>query len=159
MWENNIFVVKFCDWRASSPFVDLNIIQLESVIYLSCSYLELLLAGPCKGKIDVAADIVYTKPGTRNFRVYNTYFFRTDHFWLYQNGNHRPRFGDPLKIVQRLGEWSGLPEYLDAFLHYHEYSDVTETYTDEYLFFKGATTLVNLQVDVSIPCALYLVLG
>ena len=96
-------------------------------------------SGPCTGKFDMVFDLVRSRPGTKNSRIFNSYFFRDDHYWMYENNNQRARFGDPLLVTP---EWGGLPNNLDAFLHYWQFSLNTLTFTDEYYFFKGLYTLL-----------------
>lgn len=68
-------------------------------------------------------------------RVFNTYFFRGNSFWRYENKNSRTRYGDPRKISVN---WSGLPANLDAFVHYFETDyHVAGGIAEHYFFFKG----------------------
>jgi len=55
---------------------------------------------------------------------------------MYQNNHNRTRYGDPMVISP---EWSGLPDNLDAFLHYFELKLTSNgpKLVDEYYFFKG----------------------
>ncbi|XP_067952028.1 matrix metalloproteinase-21-like [Watersipora subatra] len=91
--------------------------------------------GSCHGRFDTAFDYVRTKPGTKNSRIFNTYFFRGDHYWRYENNMNKTRSGDPMLINS---QWSGVPENVDTFLHYWEFDVATMTFADEYLFFKGS---------------------
>jgi len=45
--------------------------------------------------------------------IYNSYFFRGQRYWMYENRFNRTRFGDPLYITDG---WSGLPSTIDAYM-------------------------------------------
>ena len=64
--------------------------------------------------------------------IYNTYFFRGSHYWMYENRFNRTRYGDPLVIAD---EWQGLPADIGAF------AQVITTAGSDYVidtyFFKG----------------------
>jgi len=64
--------------------------------------------------------------------IFNTYFFRGSHYWMYENRFNRTRYGDPLAIGD---EWQGLSADIDAF------AQVITTGGSEYIidtyFFKG----------------------
>jgi len=45
--------------------------------------------------------------------IYNSYFFRGQRYWMYENRFNRTRFGDPLYITEG---WSGLPSTIDAYM-------------------------------------------
>ncbi|CAH1784532.1 unnamed protein product [Owenia fusiformis] len=69
------------------------------------------LYGVCRGKFDLIMD--YVKYHEKKW-VFNTYFFRNDHFWMYENQENRTRYGDP-KYTSN--SWKGLPSQLDAYVH------------------------------------------
>lgn len=63
------------------------------------------------------------------FYRFNTYFFKTGWYWMYENKSNRTRFGDPLPI--KTG-WKGLPEKdIDAYVHVWTWN------IDAQYFFKG----------------------
>ena len=64
--------------------------------------------------------------------IYNTYFFRENHYWMYENHANRTRYGDPLYIAR---EWKGVPDRADGYLHtwYFTGTDIV----DQAFFFKG----------------------
>ncbi|UYV84867.1 hypothetical protein LAZ67_X003778 [Cordylochernes scorpioides] len=68
--------------------------------------------GVCRGSFNTVFDLVRTKPDGK--QIYNTFFFRGDHYWLYVNRSNRTRYGDPLQISRY---WKGAPSYLDAAVH------------------------------------------
>jgi len=78
-----------------------------------------------------------TLPNGRKKRFFNTYFFRGDHYWMYENNNSRTRYGDPVSIE---ADWTDLPTYMDAFVQYFEYkSGQDPPVIDSYFFFKGGS--------------------
>ncbi|XP_037777210.1 matrix metalloproteinase-21-like [Penaeus monodon] len=82
--------------------------------------------GRCVGKFSTVFDFLrWRADGSLS---YNTYFFRGDHFWMYENKYNRTRFGDPLYIDT---EWRGLPGDIDAYTH------IFTSTRDSHLFFKG----------------------
>ncbi|XP_063603788.1 uncharacterized protein LOC134779485 [Penaeus indicus] len=82
--------------------------------------------GRCVGKFSTVFDFLrWRSDGSLS---YNTYFFRGDHFWMYENKYNRTRFGDPLYIDT---EWRGLPDDIDAYTH------IFTSTRDSHLFFKG----------------------
>ncbi|XP_076461306.1 matrix metalloproteinase-21-like [Babylonia areolata] len=86
--------------------------------------------GVCKGSFSTVFDWVRRRPD--NELIYNTYFFRGDHYWMYENHANRTRYGDPLYIAR---EWEGLPNRVDGYLHlwyFHGGLVVNEAY-----FFQG----------------------
>ena len=64
--------------------------------------------------------------------VFNTYFFRKSHYWMYENHANRTRYGDPLSIVR---EWKGLPVNMDGYAHIWYYKN--EVWEDITVFFQG----------------------
>lgn len=100
------------------------------------------MTGSCRGKLDLIFDYVRTSPedGTR---IFNTYIFRSNRYWKYDNMNKRPPFGHPLNINSM---WRGLPNpaSMDAFVHYFEQdSSYPNAVRDEYYFFKGIYLSTN----------------
>uniref|UniRef100_A0A6A7G9L7 Matrix metalloproteinase-14-like n=2 Tax=Hirondellea gigas TaxID=1518452 RepID=A0A6A7G9L7_9CRUS len=84
------------------------------------------LYGHCSGRFNTVFDLItWRADGTL---AYTTFFFRGDHYWMYQNSRNRSRPGDPLLI--KVG-WTGLPDTVDAFAHIW-----TQT-KDAHIFFKG----------------------
>lgn len=82
--------------------------------------------GRCVGQFSTVFDFLrWRSDGSLS---YNTYFFRGDHFWMYENKYNRTRFGDPLYIDT---EWRGLPGDVDAYTH------IFTSTRDSHLFFKG----------------------
>lgn len=82
--------------------------------------------GICRGKFDSVFD--WVRPRYEDGEnIYNTYFFRDDKFWMYENKFNRPRYGDPLSIKK----WPGLPDNIDAYVH------VWYPNLDARYFFKG----------------------
>ncbi|MEE6478227.1 hypothetical protein FKM82_011788 [Ascaphus truei] len=87
--------------------------------------------GSCDGSFSTIFDWVKKEKNPRGETIYrfNTYFFKTSWYWMYENKSNRTRFGDPRPI--KLG-WHGLPEQsIDAFVHVWTWS------TDAQYFFKG----------------------
>ena len=84
------------------------------------------IAGPCNGKFNAIFDWTRMKKGKY---YYNTYFFRKNGYWMYENMNRRPRYGDPKKIEQG---WKGMPLSPDAVITIKESKYSWNTY-----FFKG----------------------
>jgi len=64
--------------------------------------------------------------------IYNTYFFRGSHYWMYENRFNRTRYGDPLVIAN---EWQGLPANIDAFTQ--TITTAGPDYVIDSYFFKG----------------------
>ncbi|XP_068205870.1 matrix metalloproteinase-21-like isoform X2 [Palaemon carinicauda] len=82
--------------------------------------------GSCIGRFNTALDLLRWRPdGTLS---YNTYFFRDDHFWMYENRYNRTRFGDPQYMDHH---WHDLPNGIDAYTH------IWTATRDVHLFFKG----------------------
>ncbi|XP_014788131.1 matrix metalloproteinase-21 [Octopus bimaculoides] len=86
--------------------------------------------GVCRGAFNTVFDWVRRRPDNRF--IFNTYFFRGNRYWMYENHANRTRYGDPL-IISR--EWKGVPSDIDAYVHiwfYNHPGIVDVTY-----FFKG----------------------
>jgi hypothetical protein len=56
---------------------------------------------------------VRSQDGTSTRYIFNTYFFRGSRYWMYENRFNRTRYGDPLYVAR---EWTGLPDYVDAYV-------------------------------------------
>lgn len=98
--------------------------RLRRIIVLLIFFFQ--QTGICDGGFDTVYDWVRRRPDGQ--LIYNTYFFREDHYWMYENRHNRTRYGDPLKIVP---EWKGIPARLDGFVHIWTYTQ------DVMYFFKG----------------------
>ncbi|XP_071551072.1 uncharacterized protein [Panulirus ornatus] len=83
--------------------------------------------GPCVGTFNTVFDFLRWRPD--GSLTYNTYFFRRNRFWMYENKYNRTRFGDPLYVTQ---EWRGLPDNVDGYAH------IWTRTKDIHLFFKDA---------------------
>ncbi|XP_059176612.1 matrix metallopeptidase-21-like [Physella acuta] len=79
--------------------------------------------GVCTGKFSTVFDWVRVRAD--NELIYNTYFFRENHYWMYDNHNNRTRYGDPLFIAR---EWDGVPDNPDGYVQFTPYFSY---------FFKG----------------------
>ncbi|KAH9520135.1 Matrix metalloproteinase-21 [Bulinus truncatus] len=86
--------------------------------------------GVCKGSFNTAFDWVRRRPD--NQLIYNTYFFRDDHYWMYENHANRTRYGDPLYIAR---EWDGVPNKVDGYAHVFLFNG--HEVVDNAFFFKG----------------------
>ncbi|XP_064421790.1 matrix metalloproteinase-21-like [Latimeria chalumnae] len=87
--------------------------------------------GSCEGSFNTVFDWVRKETNNNGELVYryNTYFFRSSWYWMYENQRNRTRYGDPLPLI--VG-WHGLPpSEIDTFLHIWTWSK------DWTLFFKG----------------------
>ncbi|XP_056373313.1 matrix metalloproteinase-21-like [Hyla sarda] len=87
--------------------------------------------GACDGSFSTIFDWVRKERNSRGevFYRFNTYFFKTGWYWMYENKRNRTRFGDPLPI--KTG-WKGLPENsIDAYVHVWNWN------LDAQYFFKG----------------------
>ncbi|XP_069809377.1 matrix metalloproteinase-21-like [Dendropsophus ebraccatus] len=87
--------------------------------------------GACDGSFSTIFDWVRKERNVRGevFYRFNTYFFKTGWYWMYENKSNRTRFGDPLPI--KTG-WKGLPENnIDAYVHVWTWN------MDAQYFFKG----------------------
>ncbi|XP_053321631.1 matrix metalloproteinase-21-like [Spea bombifrons] len=86
--------------------------------------------GACDGSFSTVFDWV-KKERTPRGEIYrfNTYFFKTGWYWMYENKVNRTRFGDPRPIK---AGWHGLPEKdIDAYVHVWTWN------IDAQYFFKG----------------------
>lgn len=112
--------------------------------------LILIFIGPCSGSFDVVMDYVRNRGSTR---VFNTYFFRGNSFWKYENQYQRPDHGDPRIINTRdfTGRkvWDGVPGNLDTFVHFFETDlNYPSGIAEHYFFFKGKhDTVVSETID------------
>ncbi|GAB1603961.1 matrix metalloproteinase-21-like [Argonauta hians] len=86
--------------------------------------------GVCRGAFDTVFDWVRRRPDNRF--IFNTYFFRGNRYWMYENHANRTRYGDPL-IINR--EWKGVPNDIDAYVHIWFYNH--PVIVDVTYFFKG----------------------
>ncbi|KAL8587048.1 hypothetical protein ACOMHN_023438 [Nucella lapillus] len=86
--------------------------------------------GVCKGSFSTVFDWVRERPDGK--LVYNTYFFRGDHYWMYENHVKRTRYGDPLHIAR---EWKRVPNNVDGYLDMWLINDTHRMH--ENFFFKG----------------------
>ncbi|XP_063784479.1 matrix metalloproteinase-21-like [Pseudophryne corroboree] len=87
--------------------------------------------GSCDGSFSTIFDWVRKERNSRGdtFYRFNTYFFKTSWYWMYENKSNRTRFGDPLPIREG---WRGLPEKgIDAYVHVWTWN------IDAQYFFKG----------------------
>ncbi|GFO13658.1 matrix metalloproteinase-21 [Plakobranchus ocellatus] len=91
--------------------------------------------GVCKGSFDTVFDWVREMPSrhspTFKSYFYNTYFFRNNHYWMYDNEANRTRYGDPLNIAQ---EWSGVPDSPDGYVHIWILFNSGTTINEAYFF-------------------------
>ncbi|KAM4678106.1 matrix metalloproteinase-21-like isoform 1-T3 [Discoglossus pictus] len=88
--------------------------------------------GSCDGSFSTVFDWVRKERSPRGDIIYrfNTYFFKTSWYWMYENKSNRTRYGDPLPIK---AGWRGLPDQgIDAFIHVWTWN------TDAQYFFKGS---------------------
>ncbi|GIY90400.1 matrix metalloproteinase-21 [Caerostris darwini] len=82
--------------------------------------------GICKVRFNTVFDWVRRRPDGQ--LIYNTYFFRDNRYWMYENRYNRTRYGDPLNIMP---EWKGIPDNIDGYTHVWTYTE------DSAYFFKG----------------------
>ncbi|CAL1268580.1 unnamed protein product [Larinioides sclopetarius] len=82
--------------------------------------------GICKVHFNTVFDWVRRRPDGQ--LIYNTYFFRDNRYWMYENRYNRTRYGDPLSIMP---EWKGIPDNIDGYAHVWTYTE------DSAYFFKG----------------------
>lgn len=94
------------------------------------SLISFTLTGVCRGKFNTIFDWVRKTPS--NGLIYNTYFFRSNQYWMYENHANRTRYGDPLYVAQ---EWKGVPDNVDGYLHVWYFAG-TRIIDDTY-FLKG----------------------
>ncbi|XP_039632271.1 matrix metalloproteinase-21-like [Polypterus senegalus] len=89
------------------------------------------LYGVCEGPFSTVFDWIKrdkTPTGDIVYR-FNTYFFRSSWYWMYENKNNRTRYGDPIPITSG---WKGIPSAdIDAFVHVWTWNK------DAQYFFKG----------------------
>ncbi|XP_053574750.1 matrix metalloproteinase-21 [Bombina bombina] len=88
--------------------------------------------GSCDGSFSTIFDWVRKERSPRGETIYrfNTYFFKTGWYWMYENKSNRTRYGDPLPIK---AGWRGLPDQdIDAYVHVWTWN------TDAQYFFKGS---------------------
>ena len=92
--------------------------------------------GVCKGPFSTVFDWVRKRPDGQI--IYNTYFFRHNHYWMYENHANRTRYGDPLYIAR---EWDGVPDNVDGYAHVwaKHGGEVGDVY-----FFKGENNVILL---------------
>lgn len=91
--------------------------------------------GVCKGAFDIVFDWLRTSLDRHTNRpkyIYNTYFFRSNTYWMYENRLNRTRYGDPLHID---AEWSGLPSNLDGYVQ--TVMNIGSSIDIQTYFFKG----------------------
>ncbi|XP_030046740.1 matrix metalloproteinase-21 [Microcaecilia unicolor] len=85
--------------------------------------------GKCEGRFNTVFDWVRKESKENGIYHYNTYFFRSSWYWMYENRNNRTRYGDPIQLSTG---WLGIPQTdIDAFVHIWTWN---KDYT---LFFKG----------------------
>ena len=70
----------------------------------------------------------------RRDRLTDTYIFRGNNTWKYKHIRRRPADRYPKEINR---DWPGVPDNLNAYVHYSEYNQATSSYIDDYFFFKG----------------------
>lgn len=97
----------------------------------------LFVVGVCKGKFSTVFDWVRKRPD--NTFIYNTYFFRENLYWMYENHANRTRYGDPLFIAR---EWQDVPDKPDGYVHVWYFTG--NTVVDDAFFFRG-----------KLPCIVY----
>lgn len=110
----------------------------------------------CKGSFNTAFDWVRRRPD--NEFIYNTYFFRGNHYWMYENHANRTRYGDPLYIAR---EWDGVPDNVDGYVHILFFNGAEVI--DNAYFFKGMfsfSLFINkLYISQDIIISLFIFLG
>ncbi|KAK1150418.1 matrix metalloproteinase-21-like [Acipenser oxyrinchus oxyrinchus] len=75
------------------------------------------LYGICQGPFNAVFDWVRREKSATGDWIYrfNTYFFRSSWYWMYENRSNRTRYGDPFPV--NIG-WRGIPSSdIDAFIH------------------------------------------
>ncbi|KAK1159302.1 matrix metalloproteinase-21-like [Acipenser oxyrinchus oxyrinchus] len=75
------------------------------------------LYGICQGPFNSVFDWVRREKSATGDWIYrfNTYFFRSSWYWMYENRSNRTRYGDPFPV--NIG-WRGIPSSdIDAFIH------------------------------------------
>ncbi|XP_067858449.1 matrix metallopeptidase-21 [Heptranchias perlo] len=89
------------------------------------------LYGVCESPFDTVFDWIHKEKNQYGELMiqFNTYFFRNELYWLYENRNNRTRYGDPIALS--VG-WQGIPSSgIDAFVHMWTWT------RDAIYFFKG----------------------
>ncbi|XP_072413674.1 matrix metallopeptidase-21 isoform X1 [Chiloscyllium punctatum] len=89
------------------------------------------LYGVCKSPFDTVFDWIHSEKNEYGETIiqFNTYFFRNNLYWLYENRNNRTRYGDPIPLS--VG-WQGIPSSgINAFVHIWTWT------RDAIYFFKG----------------------
>ncbi|WAR21721.1 MMP21-like protein [Mya arenaria] len=87
-------------------------------------------SGVCKGKFNTVFD--WVRRNDRGKYIFNTYFFRQQYYWMYENHANRTRYGDPLPITN---EWRGVPDEPDGYAHVLIIT-VDNNIVDDAYFFK-----------------------
>ncbi|XP_067909448.1 matrix metallopeptidase-21 [Heterodontus francisci] len=89
------------------------------------------LYGVCESPFDTVFDWIHREKNQYGEMMiqFNTYFFRNELYWLYENRSNRTRYGDPIALS--VG-WKGIPSSgIDAFVHVWTWT------RDAIYFFKG----------------------
>ena len=89
--------------------------------------------GICQVRFNTVFDWVRRRPDGQ--LIYNTYFFRDNRYWMYENRYNRTRYGDPLQIMP---EWKGIPDNIDGYAHVWTYTQ------DSAYFFKGQSVRISI---------------
>ncbi len=96
------------------------------------------LYGVCRGSFSIVFDWLRKEldaTGTNYKYIFNTYFFRDEKYWLYENRYNRTRFGDPLVISR---SWSGLPAGVQTYAQVvRRRPEPYRDYDIQTYFFKG----------------------
>ena len=97
-----------------------------------------MVVGACTGRFDIMMDYIRSS-GTA--RIFNTFIFRGNNHWMYENRNRRTGYGYPQTITSK---WNGLPANLDAYVHYFEPDQTSlSRISDNYYFFKGTCLILS----------------
>ena len=99
-----------------------------------------VFAGVCKGRFNTVFD--WVRRNDKGKFIFNTYFFRGNHYWMYENHANRTRYGDPLYITT---EWGGVPPEPDGYAQVL-YLDETQV-VDHAYFFKGRLDSIVLVIS------------
>ncbi|XP_070539983.1 matrix metalloproteinase-21-like [Ptychodera flava] len=102
----------------------------QQEVDVELQWLDRKLAQSIYGECEVEFDTVFdwVRPGDDG-PIYNSYFFKEDYYWMYENQHNRTRYGDPKYIRQ---EWYGIAtSKLDAIVH------VWSSLHNKLYFFKG----------------------
>ena len=86
----------------------------------------------CKGRFDTVFD--WIRLSVTQGLIYNTYFFRDERYWMYENRYNRTRYGDPLLIMH---EWKGIPNKVDAYTQVILWDPEAYRWDINTYFFKG----------------------